>query len=340
MGKTGLLVSEVALGGIPIQRRTKNDAVRLVRDVISMGVNFIDTAWAYTDSEEKIGEAINAFPREELVIASKSPAPDKKTFLEHLETSLERLKTSYIDIYHHHFINDKEKLDAVLGQEGAWQGMLEAKEKGLVRHSAFSSHNLDAALLCLETEKFEVMQIPLNFVDDQALKEVIPKALSMKLGIIAMKPLGGGLLDDAELCFKFMKSIEGIIPDPGIQQAEEMREIIGIIERSPVLTGEDRKRIETIKLKMGDSWCHRCEYCQPCPEDIPISRMLILETIPKRFPREQALELMMPAVEKAEGCTECGVCMERCPYELKIPDLLKELVRKAKEFQKTGVWPE
>ena len=337
-GKTELMVSQIAFGGIPIQRRSKSDAVEVVRAALDLGINFIDTAYGYGDSEEKIGEAIRGYPREKLVIASKAPASDKKGFLEQLETSLQRLGTDYIDIFQHHGVNTQEKMDAVLGPGGAFEGMLEAIEAGKIRHPAFSSHSLPIAIEMMKTGNYEATQIPFNFIDDDAAKEVIPLAREMDMGFISMKPLGGGLLDRAEPCFRFLMQFGGIVPDPGIETSEEIQEIVQIYDNPRAITSEDTAEIQRLKDELGTGWCHRCDYCQPCPEDIRISSVLVAGSMARRMPKDKVIENLGPAIAKAADCVECRDCVPRCPYDLDIPELLKTQAVKWREFESTGVW--
>ncbi len=333
-GKTGLWVTRVAMGGIPIGRLPKKEAVGVVKKVLDMGINFIDTANAYRDSEEKIGGALKGRKREEIVIASKSLAPDKKSFLEHVDLSLKRMAIDYIDIYHLHGVNSEEKMKQVMRPGGAYEGLQEAIERGKVRHAAFSSHHILEAKELMLTEKFEVVQIPLNFLDTEPEAEIIPLARKMNLGVIAMKPLGGGLLEDANLCFRYLAQFPGIVPDPGIEKIEEMEEIVQIVENPQPLNSEEEKEIERIREELGKEYCHSCDYCQPCPEDIPISPVLRVKSLVKRMPLQRAAEFIDPAIEKARECTECEECVERCPYDLPIPELLKQNIAFWEECKK------
>jgi predicted aldo/keto reductase-like oxidoreductase len=338
-GKTELMVSEVALGGIPIMRRTTEDAVAVVRAAIDLGVNFIDTAHGYADSEVKIGEAIKGYPREKLIIASKSPATDKKGFLEQLETTLERLGTDYVDIYQHHGVSTQEKMDAVLGPEGAFEGMCEGVADGRIRHPAFSSHNLAIGMKMMKTGHYEAIQFPFNFVDEAAAEEIIPLAKELDMGFIAMKPFGGGLLDSAETCIRYLMQYDSIVPDPGIEKIEEIEEIVKIYENRRPLTEVDKALMQELREELGDSWCHRCDYCQPCPQGIKISSILPAKGSAKRMTRERALKMIGPNIEKSKDCEECRDCVERCPYDLDIPELLKVAQTNYEEFVSTGVWP-
>jgi predicted aldo/keto reductase-like oxidoreductase len=332
-GKTELMVSKVAFGGIPIMRISKAEAVRIVREAIGLGINFIDTATGYVDSEEKIGEAIKGTKREDLVIASKSPARDKKTFTEHLDLSLKRLGVDYIDIYQFHNVSSETQKEAVFGPDGAMEGLEEAVKAGKVRFPGFSSHSISMAIEIMKSEKFAAVQLPFNYIDTEAANVAIPLAKKLDMGFIAMKPMGGGLLNDAALSFRFLGRYKNIVPDPGFEKIEEVREIAAIVEKSEAFSAEDEKKVEIQRLEFGPNWCHRCDYCQPCPQGIHISTALNVKSFYKRLTPERARLIGGPAIEKAKTCLECGLCVDRCPYHLDIPSLLKERIKFWEEMQ-------
>lgn len=324
LGKTSLMVSRVGLGGIPIMRLSKEEAIKVVQKALDLGINFIDTAREYGDSEEKIGQAIKGRKREEIIISSKSPALDKATFLEHLDLSLEKLGTDYINIYHLHIVNSREKMRRVMSEGGAYQGIVEAIRKGKIKHSGFSSHNLSVGEELMLTNKFEVVQVALNFVDNESEKKIIPLTRKLDMGFIAMKPLGGGLLEDAEIAIRYLLQFEGVVPIPGVEKFEEIRQIVQIVENPRPLTSGERVKMERTRRELGKEFCHRCDYCQPCPQEIPISTVLTLKSMVKRFSLENILRNHEANVAKARECTECEECVERCPYNLSIPQLLKK----------------
>ena len=323
-GKTNLVVTPVAMGGIPIMRLSDKEAVDVVGKVFDMGVNFIDTANGYGDSEEKIGKALKGRRREDIVIASKSGASDKKTFLEHVNLSLKRLQTDYIDIYHLHAVSSEEKIKKVMEPGGAYEALNEAIKEGKVRYPGFSSHFMPVAKKLMLTQKFDVVQLPFNFIDTEPEKEIIPLARKMDLGFISMKPLGGGLLEDGTLCFRYLAQFPSIVPDPGIEKVEEMEEILRVVEDPRIMSSEEKKKIERIREELGKEFCHRCDYCQPCSQGIPISSVLTVKSVVKRMPWQKIVGWIDPAIEKARECTECEECLERCPYDLAIPELLKK----------------
>ena len=323
-GKTGLMVSKIAFGAIPIQRLSFDDAVKVVRGSIDMGINFIDTANGYSDSEEKIGLAIKGIPRGDLIITTKSGARDKKTFLEHVDLSLSRMGIDYIDIHQLHGVSSQETYDQTFAEGGAYEGMLEAIKAGKIRYPAFSSHSIPMAIKIMREGKFAATQLPLNFVDDEALNEAVPCAKELDIGFIAMKPFGGGLLDNAKLAIKYLSQFDSIVPDPGIEKLSEMEEIIKIVEADEPLTESDKAAIEKIKKEMGATWCHRCEYCMPCPQKIGISMVLNIDSIIKRMPYDKVSGMMSGFMDNARKCTECRACVGRCPYNLDVPNLISD----------------
>jgi len=337
-GRTGLMVSRVAFGGIPIQRLSRADGIRLVRDTLELGVNFIDTAHGYGHSEELVGEAMRETSRDGVVIATKSPASDRRTFLADLDESLRRLRTDRIDVFQLHGVNSREKMDRVLGPGGAMEAMKDGIRAGKIRFPAFSSHSVPVAAAMVRTGLFAAVQVPFNFVDREAEAELIPLARSVDMGIIAMKPLGGGLLDDPRLCFRFLLQFEGIVPDPGIEKLEELRQIVGFLDLRGPLDAEELARMEDYRQRLGREWCHRCDYCQPCPHGIAISAVLCAESTARRMPVDRVRSFVESAFTAAEGCEECRRCVERCPYHLDIPVLLKKRRASWDGYVSKGIW--
>ena len=333
LGKTNLMVSPVAMGGIPIMRLEKGKAAKVVEEVLDLGINFVDTAWAYQDSEEKIGLALKGRNRHQVVIASKSQAVDQKTLIQHLDEGLTRLGTSYFDVYQLHNVSS-DGIDTVMGPGGAYEGLCHAMDQGKVKYPGFSTHDRRVAVKLLNTHKFAVMQIPVNFIETEFLEEAVPLAEKLNVGIIAMKPMGGGLLEDANLALRYLMQYESLVPDPGIEKVEEMEEIIGIVENPRPITDEEKQRIEDIRRKLGPHFCHWCDYCQPCSEGITISLVLNVKSLAKRTPLRRLISKFGSAIEKAEECSECGECLERCPYKLAIPELLQENLAYYRELRK------
>ena len=292
LGKTGLEVSRIGFGGIPIQRPTEAEAIRVVQRCLDLGVTFLDTATGYTTSEERIGKAIVG-RREQLILATKTPARDRATALQHLELSLKRLQVDAIDLWQLHNVSTLEAFDQVLGPDGALEAAYQAVEAGKVRHIGISSHSMDVALKAVPLGHFETIQFPFNFVTSEPADSLLPLARQHNVGFIAMKPLGGGLLSDARLCLKYLLQFDGVVPDPGIQRVEEIEEIAGIVAGPWELTPEERQAIERIRAEVGTRFCHRCGYCEPCSQGVCISTVMNVQSFWKRMPSERMTQVMM-----------------------------------------------
>jgi predicted aldo/keto reductase-like oxidoreductase len=327
LGKTGLYVSRIGFGGIPIQRLTEADAIRVVQHCLDLGVTFIDTATGYTTSEERIGKALvtGGWRRDQVVLATKTPARDGVTALKHLEQSLKRLQVEVIDLWQLHNVSTFEALDQVLAPGGALEAAQQALQAGKVCHIGLSSHSMDVALKAVPLGPFETIQFPFNFVTSEPADSLLPLAREHDLGFIAMKPLGGGLLSDANLCIKYLLQFDDVVPDPGIQDIQEIDEIAAIMAGPWELTAEEWQAIERIRSEVGTRFCRRCGYCEPCPEGVRISTVMNLKSFWQRMPAENlASGWFAEAVECARSCIECGECEGKCPYHLPIRAMIVE----------------
>ncbi|MBL7201204.1 MAG: aldo/keto reductase [Anaerolineae bacterium] len=326
LGKTDLHVSRIGFGGIPIQRLTEGGAIEVVRRCIDLGVTFIDTANGYTTSEERIGKAI-AGRREEVVIATKTGARDKAGALRHLELSLERLQTDYIDLWQFHGVSTFEAYDQVLGPDGAMEAAQEALRAGKVRHVGITSHSMDVALKAASAGRFETIQFPFNFVTNEPANELLPLTREHDLGFIAMKPFAGGMLGNANLAVKYLLQFEGVVPDPGIEAVEEIEEIVDIVSGPWEMSQREREEMERIREELGTRFCRRCQYCLPCAQGVEIPTVMNIRSFWKRFPPERfGGGGIAAAVDSARECIECGECEEKCPYHLPIIEMLAEAV--------------
>lgn len=326
LGATGLVVSEVGFGGIPIQRVSDDDAVRIIRHCLDLGVNFLDTAYGYGTSEERIGRAI-AGRREGLVLASKSPARDAATFREHLNQSLQRLGVQHIDLYQFHNISTDDQLTQVLAQGGAMEAAREAKSAGIIGHIGITSHSLELALKAVSLGLFETLMFPFNFIADEAIERLLPLCKQMQVGFIVMKPMAGGMLENARIAFKYLRQFPDTVAIPGIERSEEIDEIVATMQGPSELAATEKAEMDRLRQELGKRFCHRCGYCQPCPQNIDITTIMNLKSFMKRFPPERLyLGRWGEAVEQAKQCADCGECEGRCPYQLPIRDVMRENV--------------
>lgn len=324
LGKTGLTVRRLGFGGIPIQRVDEAGAVATVVRAIESGVDFIDTARAYTTSEERIGTALREFAGKRVVIASKSGERTADGITRDIETSLTLLGRDYIDLYQCHYVRDREDYRKILAVDGALTGLLRARDAGMIRHIGVTSHSLDLLDRVLEDDIFETVMVCFSFMEPAARETVIPKALAKNVGVIAMKSFSGGVLDDPGAALKYVLGQPGIVVIPGVESPALFDENWSVFQGDWHLTDDERQTIENTRATLDRLFCRRCDYCQPCSEDIPIQLVMGIKFAVKRFGGD-FLEKGWgkSAIAKARHCSECGDCMTRCPYDLPITDLIK-----------------
>jgi predicted aldo/keto reductase-like oxidoreductase len=321
-GKTDLTVSEVGFGGIPIIRLDEDTAVAVLRRAYDAGITLYDTASAYRDSEKKIGRALGEV-RAKVILATKTLLRDAAGAREQLENSLRMMKTDYIDIYQLHQIAQQKDWDLVTGPGGAMEAVVKAKEQGKIRYIGVTSHNLEMAVKLVKTGIFSTVQFPFNFIEEAAKDELHVAARERGMGILAMKPFAGGMIDNAGIAFKFLRQHPDVIPLPGFDSLEKVDEVCSFYRQVNTVSAKDLKLMEKYRLELGKQFCRRCEYCQPCPQGVQITSAMGYKVIASRMSPKVAVEFSKIPMESVKLCTECRECVDRCPYELPIPDILK-----------------
>ncbi|TCL63033.1 putative aldo/keto reductase-like oxidoreductase [Hydrogenispora ethanolica] len=327
LGRTGLTVSRSGFGAIPIQRISFGAAAHLLRKAFRNGINFFDTARAYTDSEAKIGEALGDV-RKEIIIATKTPIGNGELIARNLETSLNLLKTDYIDIYQLH------NPPALPDPEGdAYRALLDAKAQGMIRHIGFTNHRLDVALQAAASGLFDTVQFPLNSLSSAADLELIEECRKYDCGLIAMKGLSGGLITQAAATFAFLRQYDNVVPIWGIQHEWELDEFLALEENPPVLDEAMWSVIGRDRAELSGAFCRGCGYCLPCPAGIPIPMAARIAFFLKRSTYQTYLgDDWKAQMLRIEQCQDCGHCRNHCPYELDTPQLLRNQLREYLQF--------
>ncbi len=327
LGKTGLVVTKPAFGALPIQRRDKDEAVRILRRAYEGGIRYFDTANAYSDSEEKLGLAL-ADVRGDVVISTKSLARDHDTVAKHIQMSLERLRTDYIDLFQFHQACSWEEIDS-----GAWDAAMEAKAKGYVRHIGLSSHSVRFAAEAVASGRFETLQYPFSYLSSPEEQALVRSCLDAGMGFIAMKALAGGLLSNARAVHAFMREQEGVVPIYGVQTMEELTEWLALAEEDPAMDEALQAVIDADREQLSGQFCRSCGYCMPCPQGIEINNCARMDMLIRRGPWKPWFTPQWQAnMAKIETCLECGRCKARCPYHLDTPKVLKYMLKDYREF--------
>jgi oxidoreductase len=322
LGKTGLRVSRMGFGGIPIQKVDASVTHALMERLAQRGVNYIDTARGYTVSEQFLGEALEGGLREKFVIATKSMARTKEAMARDIDISLKNLRTDYIDLYQIHNPSLAE-LEQVLAPGGALEALMEAKAAGKIRHLGLTAHMAAVFERALELDWVETVMFPYNIVETQG-EELMAKCREKNVGFICMKPMAGGALEDARLALRFIRQNENVsVVIPGMYDIREIDENLSAMEDISALTSDELAKIETIRKELGTQFCRRCNYCQPCTAGISISGIFVLEGYLQRYGLGDWAQKRYDALNKKAGdCVGCGACEKRCPYQLPIRQML------------------
>lgn len=332
LGKSGLVVTKPAMGCLPIQRCTVENAVAILQAAYEGGIRYFDTANAYTDSEMKIGLALSDV-REEIVISTKSAGKTKATVLAHIENSLRQLKTDYLDLFQFHQVGAVPDID---DPEGPFAGALEAKRRGWVRHIGFTSHRVDVAEQCIASGNFETCQFPFSYISAERDLALAEKCKAAGMGFIAMKGLAGGLLTNARACHAFMNQYDNVVPIWGIQTIGELQQWLAVAKEDPHMDEELSAVIAADRKELAGTFCRSCGYCMPCTVGIEIRNCARMNMLLRRSPWQQYMtDEWYAKMQKINDCVNCRICVSKCPYGLDQPSLLKEMLRDYNEFYAT-----
>lgn len=328
LGRTGLVVSKNGFGALPIQRVEKEDACKILRKAYEGGINYFDTARIYTDSEEKMGEALSDV-RENIIISTKTMSTEVEGFWRDLRTSLSLLKTNYIDIYQFH---NPPFCPKPGDGTGLYEAMLEAKGKGLIRHIGITSHKLAIAEEAVRSGLYETLQFPFSYLASEKEEALVRLCEKNDVGFICMKALAGGLITRSDVAYAYLADYP-VAPIWGVQRERELDEFLSYNENPPKMNDEYREYIKKEREELSGDFCRGCGYCMPCPVGIEIHSCARMSLMLRRAPAASNLtEAAQAKMRKIEDCINCGSCKAKCPYGLDTPALLKKNYEDYKTF--------
>ena len=327
LGKSGLKISRMGFGGIPIQRIDAQGTKALMQQLVDAGVNYIDTARGYTVSEQFLGEALEGI-RDKFVLATKSMARTKDAMAADIETSLGNLRTDHIELYQVHNPN-MEQLEQVIAEGGALEALLEAKAAGKIGHIGLTAHSLEVFEKALTLDWVETIMFPYNIVETQG-EALIAACAEKNIGFIDMKPLAGGAIEDATLAMRFVVANPAVdVVIPGMADPAEIEQNLAAVNNETPLSEEEAASIEQVRAQLGTQFCRRCNYCAPCSVGIVIPNVFLMQGYLERYGLAGWAQSRYDAMPvKASACIQCGACEPRCPYQLPIREMLKVAAEK------------
>ena len=329
LGRTGLVVNRNGFGALPIQRDSQEEAVRLLKKAYDHGIRFFDTARAYTDSEEKVGEALSPV-RSQVILATKTHAQTPEAFRKDLETSLRLLKTDYIDIYQFHMASYCPRPG---DEAGLYDCMLRAREEGKIRFIGLTAHSADVAREAVESGLYDTLQFPFSYLAADTDAQLVRLCAEKDVGFICMKALAGGLITRSDAAYAYLAQFENTLPIWGVQRENELDEFLSYQEKEPVMTDEIRELIARDRRELAGDFCRGCGYCLPCPAGIPIPTAARMSLLLRRAPVAGSLSPDMQAqMARIDHCINCRHCADHCPYHLDTPALLRKNYEDYKTF--------
>jgi len=351
LGNTGMRVSVIGFGGIKLPGVSQEVANATINRELDLGVNFIDTARAYGDSENKIGVATKG-RRDEFFIATKTGQRTAQGAKEDLMRSLKELDMDRIDLWQLHSVSDRGLYEKVMAPGGALEAAKWAKEEGLIDHIGITIHrDLGVMRDAILSGEFETIMLAYCVIDPEGVEpEVLPLCKERNMGVIIMKPLSGGTLVTPQVEGEPKRGYDPIVRAnlrhiisneavsttiPGIQTLAEVEENCAVGDNLEPLSAAERdellRRIGStgISFRYGQR-CLRCGYCQPCPSGIDIPKIFKALDQYQGYPdnlKYMGLETYKSVEVKPDACVECRECVEKCPGGLDIPEKLKEAQR-------------
>ncbi len=365
IGNTGLKASLLGFGAMRLPMDEKDgksiiragESIEMILRAFELGINIIDTAYPYChqQGEKVVGSAVSEWRRRKkdakIYISTKFPtwrATKKGEYRHYLEEQLEVLEVDSIDFYHFHTLNESYFKEKVI-KLGFLKDAVRAKEEGLIKHIAFSFHDLPEVMKnIIDTGYFEAVLCQYNILD-RTNEDAMAYARKKGVGVFVMGPLAGGRIKDAEhfkesyigdyadinrLALRFVFSNTDVsVAFSGMQDIKMLEENISVSESDYGLTEKEREILDEFAGKKEIKEliaCNNCQYCMPCPNDIAIPEILRIYNYYKLTgihgnSRFQYKNLVLDGIRKlADECSECGQCEENCPQNLKIMELIKE----------------
>jgi len=362
-GNSGVKVSALGFGAMRLPEKEikgeyhvdEEESVKIIQRAFELNLNYIDTAYfyCYSQSERTVGKALKGW-RDKVYLSTKMPtgAVERKgDYRRFLEEQLKKLDVKDIDFYHFHGLNEERFKNTVLKYDLLREAQ-KAKDEGLIKHISFSFHDRPEVMKrIIDVGIFESVLCQYNLLD-RSNEEAMAYAKKKGLGVAVMGPVGGGRLASSgilkgiltgsvkstpELALRFVLANENVsIALSGMGSIRMVEENVRAASLSRPLSNEELQTIETFikeRRKKEEIICNMCEYCQPCPSQVAISRIFELMNYYRVYGlKEYALREYQnigsaekDEREKADACTECGRCEEQCPQKIEIIERLKEI---------------
>jgi predicted aldo/keto reductase-like oxidoreductase len=343
------MVSALGFGAMRLPTE-EEIAVKLLRQAIDLGVNYVDTAPKYLGglSEKYVGKALQGI-RSQVYLSTKNSVDNASgdDWRKRLESSLETLNTDYIDFYHMWGINWNQYLERIAVPNGPLVAARRALDEGLIKHLSFSFHDKPENMIRLiDTGEFETVLCQYNLLD-RANEAAIAYAREKGLGVAIMGPVGGGRLATPssaigsmlgntvatpEVALRFVLANPNVtIALSGMGTSDMVEQNVRVASMTEPLSTVEKDSVESSLRRLSDLaklYCTGCNYCLPCPTGVQIPRIFELMNLHRVWGLTDNAKAGYRRLVKKGGsvdpCVQCGNCEEKCPQEIKIIEQLQE----------------
>ena len=327
LGRTGLEVSIIGMGGIPLMRCSPQEGEALYRYALDQGINYFDAARGYVECHARLGPAIKG-RRDQVIIGSKDGARTAEKMMAAIDDSLEVLGTDYIDVFKLHGVCQFADLERRTGPGGALEGLQKAREQGKIRFLGLSGHNSDVLLKAVETGQFDVILVIFNYMNTLPEERLLEACARQGVGVTVMKPLGGSVLaQHPELALRWVLQHEQVATVcPGMWRRWEIEANVRLGAEFRPLDETEMQVIADQRQMRSPMFCRLCYRHRKCPQGVAVDDMMIADLNYTRF----GLQMMMERgwgerVEATGQCRSCEVaeeCRASCHCGVDIPRYL------------------
>ncbi len=348
LGRTNLNVSVVSLGGVPLFFQPAEVAIKTINFALDEGVNYFDLDEAgnqfirekvYLDGGSKIGQVLKQ-RRNDCYLGVKSMRQTYDELKEDVDLALERIlkgtSREAIDIFQLAFLDSPEKMEIVLSEQGGLRALEEAREEGKIDFILGAAHNPKTLIQAMRTDRFDVVEFPFNIIENEYQAELLPLAKEKDIGTMIMKPLGGGQLASLyDLSLRWIMNHEIDCVIPGMKGVEEVKKNLQAGRQPEKLSEKELEQLKKLGSEIGKEYCHRCGYCLPCSQGIMILGVIdiIKGTLLNMEMKKKTYHEVLKERFKSDPnkCVQCGECVEKCPFNLPIPRLMRKAVEMVEE---------
>jgi predicted aldo/keto reductase-like oxidoreductase len=334
LGRTGLTVSALSVGTNRLRTCTQEQATAILNRALDKGITFI--SGGYGETQGLIGAAV-AHRRSEYVLSSKATRPTAAEVRQKIEDGLRLFRTDHIDIYELDYVNRFDDLERQLGPGGAYEAIVEAKQKGYVRHIGCTSHRPEIIVRLIEQGLVETATFMNSFVQQYALQELLPLAKARGVGTIGIRPIDHGALAPAYRALAFALHSGVDVALSGMTTVQQVDENVAAAEHAFAVKADEVDALRAEAAALPTTGCRNCDQCR-CPYELRIGFVLPLFHYRQRYgliedppsATEPSGEAMWQRNEArarlaAPNCAACGQCEPMCPYGVPIVQYVQQI---------------